>query len=44
MFIHQSHGTGGINGSITMVGMFVRLCLACQNPFEREFLFPPEQT
>jgi hypothetical protein len=43
MFLHQSHGTRGGNDSI-MVGMFVCLCLARQNPFEREFLFPPEWT
>jgi hypothetical protein len=39
MFLHQNHGAGGGNGSI-MVGMFVRLCLASQNPFEREFFVP----
>jgi hypothetical protein len=36
VFIHQNHGAGGGNGSI-MVGVFVCLCLASQNPFEREF-------
>jgi hypothetical protein len=36
MFLHQNHGAGGGNGSI-MVGMFVCLCLASKNPFEREF-------
>ena len=30
---------GGGNGSI-MVGMFVCLCLASQNPFEWEFFVP----
>jgi len=39
VFIHQNHGTGGGNGSI-MVGMFVCLCLASQNPFERECFVP----
>jgi hypothetical protein len=39
MFLHQNHGAGGGNGSI-MVGMFVCLCLANQNPFKREFLVP----
>ena len=39
VFIHQNHGTGGGNGSI-MVGMFVCLCLASQNPFEWEFFVP----
>ena len=39
MFLHQNHGAGGGNGSI-MVGMFVCLCLASQNPFEREFFVP----
>ena len=39
MFLHQNHGAGGGNGSI-MVGMFVCLCLASQNPFEWEFLVP----
>jgi len=43
MFLHQNHGAGGGNGLI-MVGMFVLLCLASQNPSEREFLFPPEWT
>jgi hypothetical protein len=32
MFLHQNHDAGGGNGSI-MVGMFVFLCLASQNPF-----------
>jgi len=36
MLVHQNHAAGGENGSI-MVGMFVCLCLASQNPFEREF-------
>jgi hypothetical protein len=40
MFLHQNHGAGGGNGFI-MVGMFVCLCLASQNPFEREFIVPP---
>jgi hypothetical protein len=39
VFIHQNHGAGWGNGSI-MVGMFVCLCLASQNPFEREFFVP----
>ena len=39
MFLHQNHGAGGGNGSI-MVGMFVCLCLAIQNPFERELSVP----
>jgi len=39
MFLHQTHGAGGGKGSI-MVGMFVCLCLASQNPFEREFFVP----
>ena len=37
--VHQNHGAGGGNGSI-MVGMFVCLCLASQNPSEREFFVP----
>jgi hypothetical protein len=39
MLLHQNHGAGGGNGSI-MVGMFVCLCLASQNPFEQEFFVP----
>ena len=39
MFLHQNHGAGGGNGSI-VVGMFVCLCLASQNPFKREFFVP----
>jgi hypothetical protein len=39
VFIHQNHGAGGGNGSI-MVGMFVCLCLASQNPLELEFFVP----
>ena len=39
MLLHQNHSAGGGNGSI-MVGMFVCLCLASQNPFEREFFVP----
>jgi hypothetical protein len=39
VFIHQNHGAGWGNGSI-MVGMFVCLCLASQNPFEWEFFVP----
>jgi len=39
MFLHQNHGAGGGNGSI-MVGMFVCLCLASQNPFEWELFVP----
>jgi hypothetical protein len=39
MFLHQNHGAGGGNGSI-MVGMFVWLRLAGQNPFEQEFFVP----
>jgi hypothetical protein len=39
MFLHQNHGAGGGNGSI-MVGMFVWLFLASQNPFELEFFVP----
>ena len=39
MFLHQNHGAGGRNGSI-MVGMFVFLCLASQNPFDGEFFVP----
>ena len=39
VFIRQNHGAGGGNGSI-MVGMFVCLWLASQNPFEREFFVP----
>jgi len=39
MLVHQNHAAGGENGSI-MVGMFVCLCLACQNPFECEFFVP----
>jgi hypothetical protein len=39
MFLHQNHGAGGGNGSI-MVGMFVCLCFASQNLFEREFFVP----
>ncbi len=35
----KPHGAGGGNGSI-VVGMFVCLCLASQNPFEREFFVP----
>ena len=35
----KTHAAGGENGSI-MVGMFVFLCLASQNPFEREFFVP----
>jgi len=42
MFLYQNHGAGGGNSSI-MVGMFVCLCLASQNPFEREF-FDPART
>ena len=39
VFIHQNHGAGGGNDSI-MVGRFVFLCLASQNPFEWEFFVP----
>ena len=39
VFIHQHHGAGGENSSI-MVGMFVCLWLASQNPFERDFFVP----
>jgi hypothetical protein len=40
VFIHQNHGgAGGENGYI-MVGMFVCVCLASQNPFEQEFFVP----
>ena len=39
MFLHQNHGTGGRNGSI-MVGIFVCLCPASQNPSEWEFFVP----
>jgi hypothetical protein len=39
MFIHQNHAAGGGNVSI-MVEMFVCLCLASQNPIEREFFVP----
>ena len=39
MFLHQNHGIGGGNGSI-MLGMFVSLYLASQNPFEQEFFVP----
>jgi len=39
MLVHQNHAAGGENGSI-MVGMFVSLCLASQNPCEREFFVP----
>jgi hypothetical protein len=39
MFLHQNHGAGGGNGPV-MVGMFVCLCLASQNLFEREFFVP----
>ena len=39
MFVHKNHAAGGENGSI-MVGMFVFLCLASQQPSEREFFIP----
>jgi len=39
MLIHQNHAAGEENGSI-MVGMFVCLCLASQEPSEREFFVP----
>jgi len=39
MFVHKNHATGVENGSI-MVGMFVFLCLASQNPSEQEFFIP----
>ncbi len=37
MFLHQSHGAGGENGSIMMVVVFVCLCLASKKPSKREF-------
>ena len=39
MFIHQNHGAGEGNGSVT-VGMFVCLCLASKKPSEQEFFVP----
>ena len=39
MFLHQNHGAGGGNGSVT-VGMFVSLCLDSKKPSEREFFVP----
>ena len=39
MFIHKNLAAGVENGSI-MVGMFVFLCLASQNPSEQEFFIP----
>ncbi len=39
MFVHKNHAAGGENGSI-MVGMFVFLCLASQQPSEWEFFIP----
>ena len=40
VFIYQNHGAGGGNSSIMVVGKFVCLCLASQNPFKREFFVP----
>ena len=39
IFIHQNHAPGGEIGSI-MVGMFVCLCLACQQPSKQEIFIP----
>jgi hypothetical protein len=39
MFLHQSHATGGRNGSI-MVEMFLCSCLASQNLSQRRFFIP----
>jgi hypothetical protein len=39
MFFHKNHAAGGENDSI-MVGMFVCLWFASQEPFEREFFIP----
>ena len=39
MSVHKNHAAGGENGSI-MVGMFVFLCLASEEPSEREFFVP----
>ncbi len=38
-FVHQNHAAGGGNSSI-MVGMFVCLCLASQQPSEWESFVP----
>ncbi len=39
MSVHKNHAAGGENSSI-MVGMFVFLCLASHEPYEREFFIP----
>jgi len=39
IFVHQNHAAGEENSSI-VVGMFVCLCIASQNPFDQEFFIP----